>query len=373
MSMTIPSAPTINPATGALTYTAAANVSGTATYSVTLSDNGSGVAPNVNTSAAQSFTITVIAAADAPILTVASANISGGQGTNIPLGITLAQLVDQDGSETLAVTVTVPASNAGLTTIVGGTAPVHVPGQPRVWTIPLANVGTAAINQLSNSPPFDITITATSTETAADANPKTAATTRVVNVTIINTPPDVQLTDVVLLGDSVFGDSPINVVPGLPVTLTFTSNEPATFVLDWGDDVGLSFGQTFVPGEEISFTYVFGSFGSFQPVLTVTDADGGVTVLGDDPQGEPDEIPEIASQKIITAGGTLFVGGADSSDRIILSSGSGGVIVRMNNVASKPQSVGSRVVVFGNGGNDTNTTPSKLAFPVELYGGDAND
>ena len=49
-----------------------------------------------------------------------------------------------------------------------------------------------------------------------------------------------QLTDVVLLGDSVFGDSPINVVPGLPVTLTFTSNEPATFVLDWGDGVGLS-------------------------------------------------------------------------------------------------------------------------------------
>ena len=41
---------------GTLTYTAAANANGTATFDVVATDSGSGVAPNVNQSVAQSFT-----------------------------------------------------------------------------------------------------------------------------------------------------------------------------------------------------------------------------------------------------------------------------------------------------------------------------
>jgi hypothetical protein len=54
---------------GTLTYTAAANSNGTATFSVVLTDNGSNTPPNSNTSAPQSFTITVTAVNDAPVLT----------------------------------------------------------------------------------------------------------------------------------------------------------------------------------------------------------------------------------------------------------------------------------------------------------------
>src|SRR5690606_21262082 len=54
---------------GVLTYTPAANANGSAIVTVTLSDDGSGVAPNVNTSAAQTFTITVNAINDAPAFT----------------------------------------------------------------------------------------------------------------------------------------------------------------------------------------------------------------------------------------------------------------------------------------------------------------
>src|SRR5690606_35597601 len=54
---------------GVLTYTPAANANGSATVTVTLSDDGSGVAPNVNTSAAQTFTITVDAINDVPAFT----------------------------------------------------------------------------------------------------------------------------------------------------------------------------------------------------------------------------------------------------------------------------------------------------------------
>ncbi len=53
-------------ATGVLTYTPAPNAFGTATITVTLSDNGSNTPPNVNTSAPQTFTITVNGVNDAP-------------------------------------------------------------------------------------------------------------------------------------------------------------------------------------------------------------------------------------------------------------------------------------------------------------------
>ena len=56
-------------AAGVLTYTAVASANGTANVTVTLSDNGSDIAPNVNTSAAQVFVITVNAINDAPTFT----------------------------------------------------------------------------------------------------------------------------------------------------------------------------------------------------------------------------------------------------------------------------------------------------------------
>ena len=56
-------------ATGVLTYTPAPNANGAATITLTLSDNGSNTPPNVNTSASQSFIITVNAVNDAPSFT----------------------------------------------------------------------------------------------------------------------------------------------------------------------------------------------------------------------------------------------------------------------------------------------------------------
>jgi CSLREA domain-containing protein len=66
------SGPAINATTGALTYTTSADTNGTATFSVTLSDNGSNVAPNSSTSGAQNFTITVNAVNDAPMFQIPS-------------------------------------------------------------------------------------------------------------------------------------------------------------------------------------------------------------------------------------------------------------------------------------------------------------
>src|SRR5207244_2484458 len=60
--------PSISPS-GVLSFTPAANANGTATVTVTLSDNGGTANGGADTSASQTFTITVVAVNDAPSFT----------------------------------------------------------------------------------------------------------------------------------------------------------------------------------------------------------------------------------------------------------------------------------------------------------------
>ncbi len=97
--------PAINGTIGNLTYTPAANTNGSATITITLSDNGSAVPPNVNTSASQTFVINVTAVNDPPSFT--SVPVTGAtQGTLYTYDITTA---DPDGDPLTLIASTVPA------------------------------------------------------------------------------------------------------------------------------------------------------------------------------------------------------------------------------------------------------------------------
>ncbi len=61
--------PAVNSTTGTLTYTPAANANGSATVTVTLSDSGGTLNGGIDTSAVQTFTITVTAVNDVPSFT----------------------------------------------------------------------------------------------------------------------------------------------------------------------------------------------------------------------------------------------------------------------------------------------------------------
>ena len=91
-------------AAGVLTYTPAANINGSALVTVSLGDDGSGVAPNVNTSANQTFTITVTAVNDAPVFTKgADQTVSENDGAQSVAGwATGFDDGDPDVSQTLA-------------------------------------------------------------------------------------------------------------------------------------------------------------------------------------------------------------------------------------------------------------------------------
>lgn len=88
-------APTINPVTGDLSFAIAPNTGGTATVSVVLVDNGNGTTPDINTSPAQTFTITLNPPVLPPPLTPNPPLTPIAPTTNLPVG--LHHLGDQGG------------------------------------------------------------------------------------------------------------------------------------------------------------------------------------------------------------------------------------------------------------------------------------
>jgi Bacterial Ig-like domain/Bacterial Ig domain/FG-GAP-like repeat len=101
-------APAVSP-TGVLTYTSAPNASGTATITLTLSDNGGTAGGGVDTSAPQTFVITVTAVNDAPSFTPGagptSAEDAGPQTVN-PWATAISPGPPNEAGQTLAFMVT---------------------------------------------------------------------------------------------------------------------------------------------------------------------------------------------------------------------------------------------------------------------------
>lgn len=100
--------------TGRLGFKPKANKSGVGTFKVKLVDNGSGTAPNVNTSTEVTFTVTVTGLDDAATLTGLNATYSTSKGT--PSSVITFTVNDPDIADqsTLDVTVTPDGSFAGL-------------------------------------------------------------------------------------------------------------------------------------------------------------------------------------------------------------------------------------------------------------------
>ena len=125
--------------TGVLTFTPAADATGSATVSVQIHDNGGTANGGVDTSAAQTFTITVTAVNDAPVNSVPGPQTTH-QGTPLTFSVANANrptVTDIDiASGNVTVTVSVAhgtltlGSTAGVTVTGNGTASVQVTGVP---------------------------------------------------------------------------------------------------------------------------------------------------------------------------------------------------------------------------------------------------
>ncbi|UXI69274.1 tandem-95 repeat protein [Tahibacter amnicola] len=133
-------------ADGTLTYTAAANANGTATITLTLQDNGGTANGGVDTSAPQSFTITVTAVNDVPSFdlgTSASVLESAGPQTFAAFATNILAGPADESGQTLAFTATVGATTGNLAF---SAAPAIAPNGTLTFTAQNGTSGTATVS-----------------------------------------------------------------------------------------------------------------------------------------------------------------------------------------------------------------------------------
>ena len=231
-------APAIDP-TGKLTYTVKANTTGAATVSVTIKDSGLTANGGVDTSAAQTFTITVTGSNDPPVAGNDSATVAEGSPATINV---LANDSDPEGG-----TLTVTILDGPAATV--GTAVVNT---DKTITFTPANnfAGVATFTyQLSDGQggiaTGTVSVTVTNANDAPVATDDTATTTEGTQTTI-----DVKANDT----DPDTGD-----------TLTITATDPPNGTTSVNTTTGI---VTYVPGLDFAGTDTF--------TYTIDDGNGGI-------------------------------------------------------------------------------------------------
>lgn len=249
------SAPAINATTGTLTYTTSADTNGTANISVTLSDDGpNSPPPNSNTSAAQTFTITVNAVNDRPTFQL-GANPSVGEDAgpqtingfafNFQPGPVTA--TDESGQTLVGYTVTQTGSTGGLTFT---SAPA------------ISNAGTltfTASNNSSGSATFDVVATDSGSGTPPNLN-QSLAVSFTINVGAVN-------------------DPPVNTVPGPQGT---NQNTPLVFSSGNGNQISVADADAGANTIQVTLTATNGTITlSGTSGLSFSFSDGNGTGAGD--------------------------------------------------------------------------------------------
>lgn len=269
--LTFTTAPSINPATGTLTYQAAANSFGTATFSVVLMDNGGTANGGVDTSAAQTFTITVTGINDAPsftkgadqtVLEDAAPQSVAGWATNINAG---------PGESTQTVSFLVTNNNNPLFSV-----------QPAV-----ASDGTLTYTLAANANgTVIVTVTAQDDGGTANGGDDTSdPQTFTITVTAVNDAPSFAKG----ADDTVLEDSGARSVPNWATSIsagpTDESGQVLDFVVTTNNDALFSVIPAVAADGTLTYTPAANTFG----VVTVTVSlhDNGGTANGGDDTSDP--------------------------------------------------------------------------------------
>ncbi|MFO0796475.1 MAG: Ig-like domain-containing protein [Gemmataceae bacterium] len=350
-------APAVSPA-GVLTFTPAADAFGTATVTVALRDGGGTANGGADTSAAQTFTITVAAVNDAPTFT-AGGNVAPPPGSgaySAAWATAVSAGPANESTQTLAFDVT--TTNAGLFAVAPAVSPTGVlsftpaanaSGTATV-TVRLTDDGGTANGGIDASAPQSFTITLT------------PATTGGVAVTAFRGPVAGVVTDTAAAG---FGG--FTAVRGQPVTLSgiFTGGTAGTaFVINWGDGTATA----------ATIDYLAGTFAATRPYV----AAGNFTVELSDGAGTVYRTAAMAVAAAEVQGGVLVLGGTGGDDSVSVAPGAapGSLAVTVNGVVTTyPAPAGgfARVAVFAQDGNDAVTVAGALALPAWLDGGGGSD
>ena len=202
-TLTFSAQPVINATTGTLTYTANNGTNGTAQFSVTLSDNGSNTPPNSNTSAPQTFTITVAPPNASPVVTTTAGNLAYTENAGavvIDSGLTVT---DSDNTDLTGATVAITAGFVSAQDTLAFTNQLGITGNYNsgtgvltlTGTTTVANYQTALRSVTYANSSDNPTTSRTITFTATDGISIPGSATRGISITAVN-------------------DAPVNTVPG---------------------------------------------------------------------------------------------------------------------------------------------------------------
>jgi Bacterial Ig domain/Calx-beta domain len=206
-TLTFSTAPAINSSTGALTYTPTNGTNGTATFNVTLSDNGSNTPPNSNTSGVQSFTITVNSPNASPVVTTTAGNLAYTENAGAVAIDTGLTVTDSDNANLTGATVAITAGFVSAQDTLAFTNQLGITGNYNSGTGVLTLTGTTTVANYqtalrsvtyansSDNPTASRTITFTATDGISTAG----SATRGIAITAVN-------------------DAPVNTVPGPQTT-----------------------------------------------------------------------------------------------------------------------------------------------------------
>jgi len=246
---------------GTLTFTPAANTSGSATVTVQLSDDGGTANGGVDTSAAQSFTITVSAVNDAPTLdAIAPLTINEDSGLRT---VNLSG-IGAGGGESQPLTVTAVSSNT-----------LVIPHPTVSYSSP------SGTGSLSFTPVANAYGAATITVTVKDGQlvNGSAVQTFVVTVTPVNDPPTLNaIADVALkenAGLRTVALSGITAGPKESQALTVTASSDATALIPNPTVIYASPSAT----GSLRFTPVANAYGTATITVTVKDTGGGANTV----------------------------------------------------------------------------------------------
>lgn len=302
--------PTLTP-TGTLSYTPAANANGTATVTVILSDNGSGVAPNVNTSPAQNFSITINPVNDAPTISVISNQTINEDNTTGNVAFTIGDI------ETAAGSLVVTATSSNTTLVPNGNITLGGAGPSRTINV---------------APAADLSGVTTITVNVSDGT-QTTPRTFTVTVNSVNDAPTISA----IADQSIAEDTPTGAI-----AFTVGDVETAAGSLTITPSSG---NTTLIPIANI----VLGGSGASRTVtITPADNQNGVTVITlsvDDGTTSTDTDFQITVTGVNDPPTVSAI-----SDRTINEDAQTGNI---NFTVSDPESAASTLIVTGTSGNTT--------------------
>ena len=238
-------------------------------------------------------------------------------------------------------------------------------GDGQTSTLPLTE-GTLSFSQahqykdnLPGNAPYTIHVAVTD-DVDGDVSEGTA------EVVVNNLPPDLAIV------------GPADGVRGQTRTLTLNPTDASpvdqaanfTFTLNWGDE---SLAETRSGPSGMTVDHVFANVGTYTVEATAKDKDGGVskvtthTVTITAVALEDDPLSLYPGQKMLAVGGTT------ANDTIVFNPGGRGVKVLLNGKTLGIFQPTSRIVAFGQEGDDNIQLAGSLKLAAWLYGGQGND